>query len=390
VALTRVTATVTSSTPGVVMIDGTAGFPNIPAASVAGSLAPHFTAHLPTNLPCGSLVSFQLTVTSDQGSWNGSFAHGVGQALSSNGIALDETFAAGVPATWTIVDGGTGTGPTSTWTASNPGVRSAASPLAAPFAIVDSDAAGAIPTQDEELLTPVMNLQTAATVTLQFDQYFNRFSGGLAEIGDVDVRSSLTGGAWVNVLSQQSASSPNPDHKTIDITAQAAGAATAQVRFHYYNAQYEFFWQVDNVKVGTTAPAGCAQSVCAAPPGAARPVPDGSFGTAMRGSRANDAGTVINLTWDVATCSSNDHHVLYGPLASVATATVSGSWCNLGTTGSATWNGVPAGNLWFAVVSDNNQTLEGSWGTTTGGERGGSNASGQCGLTARNNLATCP
>ncbi len=388
--LTNVIATVTSSTPGVVMFEGTASYPNIPTATAADSLAPHFTAHLPTSLACGGLVSFQMTVASDQGSWNGSFTQGIGQVLSGNGSALDETFAAGIPATWTVIDGGTGGGTAATWTTANPGGRTPESPLVAPFAIVDSDFAGAIPTQDEELITPVMNLITAATVTLQFDQYFNRYSGGLAEIADVDVRSSATAGAWVNVLRQQSASSPNPDHQTIDITAQAAGAATVQVRFHYYNAQYEFYWQVDNVKVDYTASGGCNQNVCAAPPGAAKPVADGSFGAAMRASRGNGSGTRINLTWDVATCSSTDHHVLYGALANIATSTVSGAFCNLGIDGIKTWLGVPAGNLWFVVVGDNDQTLEGSWGTMTSGERGGSAASGQCGLTTRNNLSTCP
>ena len=389
--LSNVTATATSSTPGVVLTDGTASYPNILAATAADSLAPHFTASLPAGLACGSLVSFQITVLTDQGTWNVGFTHTVGQQLSVISSALNENFAAGIPATWTIVDGGTGGGGTAaTWTTGNPGGRTFASPLIAPVALVDSDFAGPVPTQDEQLITPVMNLTTATTVSLQFDQYFNRYSGGLPEFGNVDVRSALTAGAWVNVLSQQNASSPNPDHKTIDLTAQAAGAPDVQVRFHYGNAQFEFFWQVDNVKVDYSAPGNCNQNVCAAVPGAAHPVPDGRFGTAMRASRGNISGTRINLTWDVATCSSSDYHVLYGALANVASSTLSGALCNLGTTGSGPWTGVPAGNLWFAVVGDNDLTVEGSWGEKTGGERGGAAASGQCGLTAKTLSSLCP
>ena len=390
--LTNVTATVTSSTLGVVMVDGTASFPTIPTATAADSLAPHFAAYLPTSLACGGTVSFQITLTSDQGSWNASFTNGVGQVLSGNGTALNETFAAGIPATWTVVDGGSGGGAAATWTTANPGVRTFASPLVAPVAIVDSDNAGSTTgiTQDEQMITSTMNLATATTVTLEFDQYFFFYSSNLVEVGDVDVKSSATAGAWVNVLRQTGASSANPDHKTLNITAQAAGAADVQVRFHYYNGHYEWYWEVDNVKVTYTAPGGCNQNVCAAAPGIAKPVADGSFGAAMLGSRADVPGATINLTWDVSTCSSTDHHVLYGALASVASSTVSGASCNLGATGSATWTGVPAGDLWFVVVGDNDATTEGSWGTMTSGERGGAAASGQCGLTTRDNSGTCP
>jgi hypothetical protein len=304
---------------------------------------------------------------------------------------LNESFSAGIPATWTIVDGGSGGGAAATWTTANPGARAISAPLSAPVAIVDSDNAGNTgATQDEELITPAMDLSTATTVTLQFDQYFRWYVNGLVEVADVDVRSSITGGAWVNILRQQGAASPNPDHKTLDITAQAAGAANVQVRFHYYNARFEWYWMIDNVKVDFSAPAGCNQNVCLAAPGIAKPVADGSYGTAMTGSRGDVTGTVINLTWDVSTCSSTDHHVVYGDLANVSTALVSGGYCNLGASGSSAWSGVPAGNLWFVVVGDNDGTTEGSWGTTSSGERGGGNNSGTCGVTTRDNSASCP
>jgi len=97
---------------------------------------------------------------------------------------------------------------------------------------------------------------------------------------------------------------------------------------------------------------------------APKPVPDGSFGTAMRASRMDAPGSTIAVTWDVSTCASADHHLLFGNLSSVAALSVLGAACNLGTTGSATWAAVPAANLWFVVVGDNNATVEGSWGRT--------------------------
>ncbi len=139
-----------------------------------------------------------------------------------------------------------------------------------------------------------------------------------------------------------------------------------------------------NVPRTTVATATCA-------PTGARPVADGSFGTAMTGSRADVSGTAIDVTWDVATCSSADHHILYGDLADVASAAILGASCDLGISGAATWTGVPAGDLWFVVVGNDGASTEGSWGVTgAGAQRGAGAASGQCGLTARDDSGVCP
>jgi len=141
-----------------------------------------------------------------------------------------------------------------------------------------------------------------------------------------------------------------------------------------------------NIPRVTTATADCPP-----PPQGAKPVADGSFGAAMTGSRIGASGSTIDVAWDVATCASADHHILYGDLASVASTTVLGAACDLGTTGSASWSGVPAGDLWFVVVGDDNATTEGSWGTDgSGAERGLGAVSGQCGVVTRDNSGICP
>jgi subtilisin-like proprotein convertase family protein len=391
VPLTGVTATATPTTPGVVMGVATASFPDIPAGGSAQSLSPHLTAHLPTGLGCGDTVSFQIAIHADQGTWAGSVAQIAGRPTNGNGRVLDESFDNGIPATWTVVNGGTDANAGSTWTAFNPALRTIAPPMVVPVVIVDSDAAGALEAQDDSLISPVLNLATATSAALQFDEYFRWFAGGMNEIGDVDVRSSLTGGAWVNVLRQQGASSANPAHESVDISSAAAGAADAQIRFHYWNGQNEQYWQLDNVTVDTSAPGSCDMPICAAGPAGAKPVPDGSFGTAMRASRADVSGATIGVTWDADLCPSADYHVLYGALASVASTSVTGAACDLGPSGSATWTEVPAGSLWFVVVGDDDATTEASWGTDgTGAQRGGSSPSGRCGMTTRDNAAACP
>jgi hypothetical protein len=184
------------------------------------------------------------------------------------------------------------------------------------------------------------------------------------------------------VLRQQGASSLNPDHKTVNITAQAAGAADVQIRFHYYQAGFEWWWQVDNVKVSAVVPATCDNAVCTGAPGVVKPA------NALGASRVD--ATTVSVTWDASSCTSTDYELLYGNLASLPSYTLLGSVCGLGTSGSASWSSVPAGDLWFLVTGVDGAGTEATWGPATAGERNGGSASGQCGNAARNNGATCP
>jgi len=102
------------------------------------------------------------------------------------------------------------------------------------------------------------------------------------------------------------------------------------------------------------------------------------------------AGGGVHLTWGAGTCPAPNYHLLYGSMAGLSTYAVSGGVCGLGPVGSFDWSALPAGDLWFVVVSDNAVTTEGSWGTATAGERNGTTASATCGFTQRSNAGTCP
>jgi subtilisin-like proprotein convertase family protein len=379
--LSGISAVLTSPTPGVVIIDGSATYPDLAEGGTAPSQAPHYTVIVPATAACGSNLEFNLQIASDQGAWTNSFNQVVGQPLPGSITALDEGFSAGIPASWTVLDGGSGGGTAATWTTANPGNRPFTPPLVAPVAIVDSARAGFSATQNEQLITPPLALSAATGVTLRFDQYFRWSSGGLSEKGDVDVRSSLTGGAWVNVLRNQGGSSPDPDAKTLDLTSQAAGAPDVQIRFHYYDAQLQWWWMVDNVKVEIAVVPGCAMTTCPVP-GTAKPV------ASMTASRVDPI--TIDVDWDVVTCTSTDHELLYGTLATLPSYSLSGSVCGLGTSGSATWSSVPAGNLWFVVTGVDGVGTEASWGSSSAGPRDGNTPSGQCGNSSRDNAASCP
>jgi hypothetical protein len=133
------------------------------------------------------------------------------------------------------------------------------------------------------------------------------------------------------------------------------------------------------------AASSCASAICLAPP----PVPDGTFGTPLRISRANAAGTILNVSWDATHCGSVDYHLLYGQLANVGSYVIDGSVCDLGPGGTATGLPVPSGSLFFLMVADDGGGTEGSWGHATGGPRNGTTPSGVCGITARVNDGFC-
>jgi hypothetical protein len=120
-------------------------------------------------------------------------------------------------------------------------------------------------------------------------------------------------------------------------------------------------------------------------------VPNGGSvpGQALGASRSTVSGSTIHLTW--GTCASSSGYALYyGNLADVGSAALSGASCSMGTSGSADWTGVPSGDLFFLMVSQDGRGDEGSWGTTSAGaERGGTSASGLCGNNAKVTGVNC-
>ncbi len=165
--------------------------------------------------------------------------HHYDQLRNVNGQTfLFEDFNAGaIPATWTVVDN-TGNAP---WTVVAD--YNGQTLDGTPFAFIDSDSAGSVDI-DTELISPEFDASAAAALFISFDQFFNSYSG--SDVSDVDV---YDGTQWVNVYTSSTDTGAwgNPDHQLIDVTAYKN--ANFKVRFHYYNANYDWYWAVDNVKV---------------------------------------------------------------------------------------------------------------------------------------------
>jgi subtilisin family serine protease len=153
-----------------------------------------------------------------------------------------ETFASdGTPDGWTVEDN---VGNGQVWAFDDPGGRGNLTGGDGGFAIVDSDAYGPSGSQDTSLVSPVVDLTDVASPVIRFQQDHD----WLADTADVDL--SVDGGAtWENVLRQQQ----DVRNTLTEIPIpQAAGQNDVQVRFHYYNATYEWWWQVDDVLIGST------------------------------------------------------------------------------------------------------------------------------------------
>lgn len=234
-----------SSTAQVTLLQSGAGFGDIAGGAVASATAP-VVFKVNSSSPCGGTVVFDLVNL--QAASGGPFPDA--PAILSEPVG-DEPFETlffddfSAPNGWSIVDGGTGSGSASTWTTANPGLRSLA--LTAPYYIADSDKLGSGQTMNEELISPVLSCAGFSSVKLQFTHVFHWYSGGQDEQCDVDVRSPATGGAWVTVANFQDADTSGT--VSLDITAQAAGQGDVQIRFHYYNAVFEWWWAVDDVFV---------------------------------------------------------------------------------------------------------------------------------------------
>jgi hypothetical protein len=155
-------------------------------------------------------------------------------------VIYETNFNGGLPDGWSIIDGGTSS---DTWTDTNPGGRSS-SYWTGTFMIVDSDYAGTV-NMDEQLITHSIDCSDLMDVTLKFKHYFYRYEN---EVADVDIR--VGGGDWQNKVRYQGTSASG--QVELDLSSIADGEPDVQIRWHYYNANYEWYWGIDDVQLIAT------------------------------------------------------------------------------------------------------------------------------------------
>jgi hypothetical protein len=227
-----------------------------------------------------------------------------------------------------------------------------------------------------------VDLADVTSVILEYDVYYVRLSG---TGGDATVE-AWDGSSWHVIWAD---GDENLDlHQAFDVTPYAAGNPGFRVRFNFQNAASNGWFSVDNVVVTANIGVDCTTVPASGPP----PAPDGSGSTLpLLAHRATATGDVIDVTWDAASCPATDYNLIYGDLATVSSYAVAGAVCDLGTTGSLVWSGVPPGDLFFLIVGTDGSSEESSWGQdSAGNERNGSSPSGACAIATKNVAASCP
>lgn len=159
---------------------------------------------------------------------------------------LFEDWAAGLPADWTVIDGGST--PT-TWAVIDQ--FNGGSLNGSNFVFFDSDGDGDGETHDETLLSPVYDVTDMLDLRLSFSQYFRAYNLGDFERAIVSV---FDGTAWVDVyeLNEDSGNVGEwfaPDVPDLDLTPYRN--AQLQIRFRF-TAGYDWWWAIDDVRLSGT------------------------------------------------------------------------------------------------------------------------------------------
>ncbi len=266
---TGLTATLSTSTPGITVTGATVTYPDLAAGASSACNAPHLAFSVGTGVPCGTVISFSLHITAAAGGgpWDRTFTMTVGQPMAGNGTAfLDDFETAGSWPNWTVT---TGPGPHTCGPFSRVNTTSQRPAGGSGYyALSDSDACGNGSATSTILTSPAIDTSNAAwtSVTLEYDIYYNYYNGDDATV------QVFNGTSWVTVW--KAGIEDINTHHTWDVSAQALGNAGFRVRFSYQNASYDYWYAVDNVKVSYTSPGGCATTSCTpvvTPPGEAAP-----------------------------------------------------------------------------------------------------------------------
>ncbi|MPZ54091.1 MAG: S8 family serine peptidase, partial [Acidimicrobiia bacterium] len=149
-----------------------------------------------------------------------------------------------LPEGWEVVDN---TDPPTgqVWVFNDPGERGNLTGGEGNFAIVDSDEYGSDGVQNTELISPPVDFTQFENPSLDYKTDYNDWSVD-EEIASVDL-SVDNGETWEQVWVHQGADFRGDVH--VDLP-QAADAIQARIRFHYYDADFAFWWQVDDVLMG--------------------------------------------------------------------------------------------------------------------------------------------
>ncbi len=209
-----------------------------------------------------------------------------------------------LPVGWSNIDN---QGNGQVWQFNDPGAESNLTGGSGNFAIIDSDNYGSSGLQNTELRTPAIDASGASGVLLMFNTDYRDLSGD-PEVADVDVSSD--GVNWTNVW-QKTTNYRGPHAETVDLSAVAANQPSVIVRFHYYNASWSWWWEVDDVRIinRTCTPADAGLLIGF--------VTDDNTGLPINGAAITNTSTPGQTTTSMAT--PNDDNISDGFYSMVIT-----------------------------------------------------------------------
>ena len=169
-------------------------------------------------------------------------------------VFFNENFNAGLPGTWSAdaywKDDDPGNRNTNFDDTYTPGtIQVGYDVWDPPFMIVDSYYEGTV-NIDASLISPIIDCSMYSDIRLVFNNWFQNYESGNQEKGDIDIR--INGGAWQNVArfidNYYTAVDAGRD-VVIRLPQSVDYQSNVQIRWHYYNANEEWFWGIDDVRL---------------------------------------------------------------------------------------------------------------------------------------------
>ena len=376
VAATSVQATLSTSTSGITITQNTASFADVPGGGTGLSVSPHFRFSVGTGVTCGTVITFNIHMTSAQGAWDDSFSVTVGQqAAGTPTTAFSESFD-GIsfpPTGWNQLDvsgtAGNWARSTNTVHPSGGGTHSGAG-LAYFNSYTAASSSRTRLYRTSGFSIPASSVSACVTFWMYHD------TGDTA--GDqVQVQVSTNGTTWTNVgtaISRYDGSSGWSQH-AVSLNAYI-GAVSAQVGFLGISA-YGNDCHIDDVLVTYTPPGTCTMHACT--PSAVPPE------TAPGGSSATAEGWTgkTTTTWPT-NAQATSYKVYRGIPANLPYLLNASTDSCLKWTGSATNCTVSddpssvTGRFYWYLVIGTNAAGDGSAGSATGPVARVVNSSGNC------------
>jgi len=199
---TGISATLSTTTPGVTVTTPTASYPDIPdfPTNTGAPTAP-FAVTVSASVPCGTRIAFSLAVTTDQGSFTLPFSLLVG-ALQTPVNLFTESFDGAttvppaVPTDWatTVVTPGASA---PTWTTATAGTHPATTPPTAPNLALFNSYTCTTGSQILLYRQAAVDLSTYGAASLSFQMYHDT---GYTNLDKIQVQVSTDGGStWTPV-----------------------------------------------------------------------------------------------------------------------------------------------------------------------------------------------